>query len=105
MLSPEAIGKFAALYLGDADARDPLASPLFADLSGLPPMLVIAGSTEVLLSDSESLVERVNAAGGRAELKVWPKMPHVFPVLSRIIPEGRVAIGDMAGFVRTTLSS
>ncbi|HEY5646923.1 MAG TPA: alpha/beta hydrolase [Pseudomonadales bacterium] len=103
MLSPEAIGKFASLYLGDGDARAPLASPVFADLSGLPPTYVIVGSHEVLRSDSETLVERITAAGGKAELKVWPNMPHVFPVLSAIIPEGRQAIGEMSAFTRSSL--
>jgi acetyl esterase/lipase len=103
MLSPAALGKFATLYLGDADAKSPLASPLFADLSGLPPTRVLAGSTEVLRSDAEVLVKRINAAGGNAELQLWPKMPHVFPILAAVIPEGRQAITDMAAFLRANL--
>jgi monoterpene epsilon-lactone hydrolase len=105
MLSPDAIRRFAAHYLGEGDPRAPLASPVFADLSGLPPTYVIVGSDEVLRSDSETLVERMNAAGGQAVLQVWPKMPHVFPVLSALIPEGRQAIRDMAAFIRSSLGA
>ncbi len=100
MLSPDAIKRFADFYLGDSDPRAPLASPLFADLANLPPVYVAVGSTEVLLSDSETLVEKINAAGGNATLRVWPKMPHVFPVFAGLIPEGKEAIASMAAFVK-----
>ena len=105
MLSPEALSKFASLYLDDQNPEDPLASPLYADLSGLPPTQVLVGSEEVLLSDSERLVEKIRAAGGSVELAVWPKMPHVFPVLAGIIPEGRTAIENMSAFIRANLGT
>jgi acetyl esterase/lipase len=100
MLSPEAISIFASYYLGDTNPKAPLASPVFADLSGLPPTLVLVGSKEVLLSDSETLVEKIHTAGGDARLSVWPKMPHVFPILASVIPEGKKAVLDMADFLR-----
>jgi len=100
MLSPEAISIFASYYLGDTNPKAPLASPVFADLSGLPPTLVLVGSKEVLLSDSETLVEKIHTAGGDARLSVWPKMPHVFPILASVIPEGEKAVLDMADFLR-----
>ena len=103
MISPEAVAKFASLYLDGQDPTDPLASPHYADLSGLPPVQVLVGSEEVLLSDSERLVSSIESAGGSAELAIWPKMPHVFPVLAGVIPEGRRAIDDMSGFIRTNL--
>jgi monoterpene epsilon-lactone hydrolase len=99
MLSPEALSIFASYYLGDTNPKAPLASPAFADLSGLPPTLVLVGSKEVLLSDSETLVEKINATGGNARLSVWPKMPHVFPILAAVIPEGRKAVSDMGEFL------
>ncbi len=105
MLSPQAIGKFASLYLQGADPKSPLASPLFADLSGLPPTCVMVGSHEVLRSDAETLVERLEQAGSQAQLTVWPNMPHVFPVLAGIIPEGKQAIVEMGDFVRAHLNS
>jgi acetyl esterase/lipase len=103
MISPQAVEKFADLYLNGQDRKNPLASPLYGDLSGLPPTQVLVGSEEVLLSDSERLVERINAAGGTAEISIWPKMPHVFPILAGVIPEGRQAIEDMSGFIRSNL--
>ena len=105
MLSPEAISIFASYYLGDTNPKEPLASPIFANLSNLPPTLVLVGSKEVLLSDSVTLVEKINAAGGTATLSVWPKMPHVFPILAAIIPEGKKAILDMAEFLRIHLGT
>ncbi|MEM8766803.1 MAG: alpha/beta hydrolase [Pseudomonadota bacterium] len=103
MLSPEAINRFATHYLKGQDPRSPLASPLHADLAGMPPVYVVVGSTEVLLSDSESLVAKLTEAGSDAELVVWPKMPHAFPVLSSLIPEGRQAIGNIGAFLAARL--
>ncbi|MBT7370938.1 MAG: esterase, partial [Gammaproteobacteria bacterium] len=65
----------------------------------------LVGSTEVLLSDSERLVERVNEAGGKASLDIWPRMPHVFPLLAGLIPEGRKAVSDIGEFVRGALGT
>lgn len=103
MLSPEALSKFTSLYLGDADPTSPLASPVFADLSGLPPTYVVVGSDEVLRDDSERLVGNIRDAGGQANIAVWPKMPHVFPLLAPIVPEGARAIEDIARFMRAQL--
>lgn len=105
MLSPEALSIFAAYYLGETNPKAPLASPVYADLSGLPPTLVLVGSTEVLLSDSETLVEKINTTGGSARLSVWPKMPHVFPILASILPEGKKAVLDMGEFLRLHLGT
>jgi acetyl esterase/lipase len=67
-----------ASYLGHADAKDPLASPLYRDLTGLAPLRVHVGDDEVLLDDSRRYVERAVAAGVDAELDVWMGMPHGF---------------------------
>jgi phosphinothricin tripeptide acetyl hydrolase len=104
MISPEALDRFATLYLGEHDRKDEFASPLYADLSALPPTLVLVGSHEVLRSDSDRLVDGIRGAGGRADLSVWPKMPHVFPILAGIIPEGRKAIAEMAAFLTISLT-
>lgn len=71
----------APLYLGDADATQPLASPLFADLTGLPPLLVFAGGKEMLLDDSVRLQQRALEAGVEIALHVEPEMFHVWPVM------------------------
>ena len=104
MLSPEALSRMAHYYLGDRDPKAPLASPLYADLSGLPPMHVLVGSTEVLLSDSESLVDEVTKVGGSATISIWPKMPHVFPLLAARIPEGKEAVTEIGEFLKAAKS-
>jgi acetyl esterase/lipase len=99
MLSAAALDTFATFYLGDRDRRAPLASPLFADLSGLPPVLIQVGSTEILLSDAQRLADKIRAAGGKALIDVWPKMPHVFQVFAARIPEGKRAIVKLGDFL------
>jgi acetyl esterase/lipase len=65
-------------YLGEADPKNPMASPLYADLTGLPPIRVQVGDDEVLLDDSRRYVERAVMAGVDAKLDVWMGMPHGF---------------------------
>jgi monoterpene epsilon-lactone hydrolase len=100
MLTARALHDMARMYLGTRDARAPLASPLFGDLRGLPPLLVHASSSELLLSDAERLVRLVETQGGDIALTVWPRMPHVFQLLASRIPEGRQAITQLAEFLR-----
>ena len=100
MLSRAALEFFAKNYLGDLDRKATLASPLFADLSGLPPMLIHVGSTEVLRSDAERLVEKIKQANGNAVLEIWPAMPHVFQLLAGWIPEGKDAVEKLGSFMR-----
>ncbi len=89
-------------YLGDHDRRDPLASPLYADLAGLPPMLLQVGSLETLLDDSTRLAERARAAGVEARLEVWEDMFHGWQLYAKMLPEGRAAIEQVGEFVRET---
>ena len=98
MLSPGALERFRKHYLGDADPFDERASPIFGDLSGLPPTYVAVGDEEILLDDSKELVNKIRSFGGIAELSIWHKMPHVFPILSSVIPEGRLALKEFASF-------
>lgn len=105
MLPASGLQKFADAYLGDRDPRAPFASPLFGDLSGVPPMLIIVGSTEVLLSDSKRLADKVREAGGEAQLDVWPKMPHVFPVFAGRVPEGKQAIEKIGSFLKQRVTA
>lgn len=85
------------LYLQGADPTDPLASPLFADLGGLPPVLALVGSTETMLDDSVRLVDAVRAVGGHAELVVIDGAFHTWLHYAGEMPEadaGMAAIGD-----------
>jgi len=89
---------------GDADRKAPLASPLFADLSGLPPLLLQVGSAEVLLDDSTRLAERARAAGVDVTLKVWQDMFHVWHAFAEMLPEGMEATQELADFVNAKLA-
>jgi epsilon-lactone hydrolase len=101
MLSPVALENMARLYLGERDRKAPLASPVFADLKGLPPLLVHAGSTEIVLSDAERLVHNYLDAQGDATLKTWDKMPHAFQIFAGRIPEADLAIEELAAFLNS----
>ena len=92
MLPGHRLRDAAELYAPGADHRDPLISPLFADLHGMPPLSIHVGSTEVLLDDSTRLADRARSAGVSVDLNIWPAQPHVFPVLARLLPEGRQAL-------------
>lgn len=104
MVSGATLTDMAAQYLQGHDAADPLASPLFGDLAGLPPLRIDVGDAEVLLDDSVVLAERVRAAGGQAELVVWPEMFHVFPAFPpEIIPEAGECLAAEAAFLAAHL--
>jgi epsilon-lactone hydrolase len=91
------------LYLGDCDPRTPLASPLYADLRGLPPLLIQVGSAEVLLDDPLRLADRASFAGVNTTLEVWSEMIHVRHTFAPILPEARQAIERIGEFVRLRL--
>ena len=90
----------AKAYLGDADLRTPLASPLYADLTGLPPLLIQVGTSEVLLDDSTRLAERAKSAGVDVVLEPWEDMFHVWHFYARMLPEGQQAIDRIGEFIR-----
>jgi monoterpene epsilon-lactone hydrolase len=88
------------LYLKGASARNPLASPLFADLHGLPPLLIQVGSDEALLSDSTSFTDCARRAGVEVKLEVWPGMQHVWQFAASFLPEARQAIDKIGEFIK-----
>jgi phosphinothricin tripeptide acetyl hydrolase len=87
-------------YLGATDPRTPLASPVFADLRGLPPMLIQVGSEEVLLDDATRLAERARAAGVDATIEVWDSMIHVWHWFLPWLDEAQSAVDKIGAFVR-----
>jgi monoterpene epsilon-lactone hydrolase len=93
------IGPSARYYLGDTDPRNPLASPLYADLTGLPPLLIHVGADEILRDDSTRLAERARAAGVRVELKIWPVVPHAWQLAPHLVPEARQSLRESAAFL------
>lgn len=99
VLIPGKLLDSARMYLGDADPRTPLASPLYADLQGLPPVLIQVGSDEILLSDATRLAEQAEAAGVAVTLEVWEGMSHVWHFAASLLPEGRQAIAHIGAFI------
>ncbi len=95
---------FTAAYLGARDRRDAGVTPLCGDLSGLPPMQVQVGSREFLRDDSVTLVERVVAAGGRAEMILWDGMCHNHQLFAPVLEEGMDSIERAAAFLRAHLA-
>ena len=90
----------AQAYLGGADPRSPLASPLLADLKGLPPMLIQVGDAETLLDDSTRLAEKARAAKVQVKLEVWPEMIHVWQLFASFLPEGQQAVDAIGQYIR-----
>jgi acetyl esterase/lipase len=103
IVTPAFVRRMRALYIGAHDIRSPLISPLYADLRGLPPLLIQAGGDEMLLSDSERLAEAARAAGVDATLEIWPRMWHVWHLFAPTLPEARRAIAAVAAFARRHL--
>jgi monoterpene epsilon-lactone hydrolase len=101
VVDPNICKQVKPLYLPNRDPTDPLASPLYADLHGLSPMLIQVGSEEVLLSDSTAFAERAGAAGVDVTLEVWPGMFHVWQFTAPLIPEARRAIEKIGEFIRS----
>lgn len=95
--------ELAAMYLGTADARLPLASPLHAALHGLPPLLVQVGSAETLLDEGVAFAGKAGAAGVAVTLEVWPDMIHVWHLFHPQLAAGRRALVSAGRFIRETL--
>ncbi len=89
----------ANVYMAGKDLKAPLASPIHADLTGLPPLLLQVGSIETLLDDTHELAKRARAAGVEVEVDVWDDMPHVWHHFAPILPEARQAIQRIGEFM------
>jgi epsilon-lactone hydrolase len=89
----------APAYLGGADPMNPIASPLFGDWNGAPPLLILVGDAEVLLDDSRKLADVAKAAGVDVTLSVYPEMPHIWTMSYPAFPEAVEGVTEMAEFV------
>jgi acetyl esterase/lipase len=105
MVRPEGVKMMAKLYLGNNRARTPLASPLYADIRGLPPLLIQVGTSEVLFDDSARLAERARAAGVDVTFEPWQDMIHVWQFFASMLPEGGKAIERVGEFLRTRVGA
>ncbi len=105
MLQGDRVAEVAGLYTGNEDPKNPLVSPLYGDLAGLPPLCIQVGEGEVLLDDSRRLAERAKAAGVKVELKIWRKMPHVWQLFQNLLPEARASLTEAGDFAKAQLQS
>lgn len=103
MITKAGLDENAALYLGSADATDPLASPVFGELAGLPPLLIQVGSEEALLGDSLLLAERAGLARVEVRLEIWPEMFHVWHAFGGRLFDARRAIAEAGAWIDTRL--
>ncbi|MGB3289679.1 MAG: alpha/beta hydrolase [Burkholderiaceae bacterium] len=95
----------ARAYMGkNANFKDPLASPIYADLAGLPPILIQVGQREVLLDDAKALASAVRSAGGNVSLSIWQEMIHTFQLFTGRLDEADAAIAEASRFLCAELN-
>jgi acetyl esterase/lipase len=105
MFHGASLGRATEFYIAaGGDPHDPLASPLYADLHGLPPLLIHVGDDETLRDDSTELANRARAAGVRVDLTLWPAVPHVWQMFHPFVPEGRQSLAAAAKFLREAIT-
>lgn len=103
-LTPEGLRRRAIDYVAGGDPRAETVSPIFADLAGLPPLMIQAGSHEILLDDAARLAARAAAADVAVTLEVTPGVPHVFQAFAAILDEGNAALTSGGEFLRAHLA-
>lgn len=104
MIDPAGMELTARRYVGDGDLTDPLASPLYADPAGLPPLLLHVGDAEVLLDDTTRVAERATRAGVEVETEVWPEAFHVFQMMAGLLPEADEAVARAGSWIGKILA-
>jgi epsilon-lactone hydrolase len=100
MFCGDVFARIASMYLGETRATHPYVSPLYADFHGLPPLFLLAGSTETLLDDTLRVAERARAAGVSVECEIGRDLPHIWPIYAPFMPEARRALDASARFVK-----
>lgn len=94
---------YTSYYIGKGDPHDPYMSPLFADLTDLPPMMIQVGEDETLLDDSVRFAKKAKESGVEANIHVWKRMFHCFPMLAPMFPEATKAMDEISYFIREKL--
>jgi acetyl esterase/lipase len=100
MVQRDRLLHLANLYLHGAEPRSPLAAPIYANLTGLPPLLIQVGTRETLLDDATRLATRATEAGVDVTLEPWEEMIHVWQIFAPLLPEGQQAIDRIGEYVR-----
>ncbi len=101
VLRTDVLNEWARYYTDESNLTNPLVSPVYADLHGLPPLLIQVGGDEILLDDSVALAEKAKSAGVDVTIRVWDDMWHAWPVLGDLIPESGMAFQEMKNFIAT----
>lgn len=104
IISARTMPIFRDLYLGKSDPRNPLASPVFGDYRGIPPLLIQAGEHEMLRDDSIRVAKKAQADGMPVKLEIWPGMFHVFQSHEPLLPEAKESIDHITDFMRERAS-
>lgn len=99
MFCPDDLPACAALYLNGASPTDPLASPLYANFTKLPPLLIHVSADELMLDDSTRLAANARRDGVKVQLKIWPVVPHAWQILAANLPEARQSLTEAANFL------
>ena len=105
MLTRAGIQAFAKEYLGDADPKSPLASPIYADLSGLPPLIIQVGTSEAIYNDATWLRDHATKAGVDVTFESWDEMVHVWQRYAPTLPEAQQAVDRLGEFVNEKLGA
>ncbi|MFD1934495.1 MULTISPECIES: alpha/beta hydrolase [Nonomuraea] len=105
MLPAGRVEWLARRWTSGLDPRDPLVSPVFGDYTGLPPLMIVTGSTEVLRDEGRRVALRAREAGVPVTYEEWPRMPHVFAILADVLPEARLVYRHMARFLSAVRGS
>ena len=92
--------EMAGAYLQGADSKNPLASPLYGNFKGLPPLLIQVGDAETLLDDTTRIESKLKAAGVDVTVEIWPEMIHVWHLFAPMLDKGQEAIDRIGAFVR-----
>ena len=94
---------FAKIYLNGASPKSLLASPLHADMKGMPPLLIQVAEKELLFDDAVRLQEKAKASGVDSRLHIYPRLSHDWHMLVGTVPEAKVALHEIADFVKEKL--
>jgi acetyl esterase/lipase len=105
MVSATTLGLMADAYVGEGDRRAPTVSPLFADLTGLPPLLLQVGSGELLVDDTTRFAERARGAGVDVTVDLWDDVFHVWQAYADLLPEAREAMARIGTYIGQRLSA
>jgi acetyl esterase/lipase len=100
LLELEGLREMGRHYAGDGDPRHPHAAPLYADYTGIPPLLIQVGTREILLDDSRRVAEKARAAGVAVDLEEWEGLIHVWQLFGPAVPESTDAVNAIGAFVR-----